>query len=150
MKFTNSVPIDRPREDVFDYLADLENLPHWNYAIQRTRKVTAGPVAVGTRYHQVRTVPTHQEETLEVVELDAGRRLVVRGTLSSFPALLEYDLETAGGGTVLTNTVDLTVPGRWGPVSRLASRQIKSAVAQNLSVLKQILEGADQRGRTID
>jgi uncharacterized protein YndB with AHSA1/START domain len=144
MKFTQSVTINRAPEDVFGYLADLENLPHWNYAIQRTRKVTAGPVTVGTRYEQIRTVPSLQEESLEVVEFDVGRRLAVRGTLSNLPARLDYEVTAAGDGTVLTNTVELTVQGPLVLVSRLATRQVSSAVAQNLAVLKEILEGGNR------
>jgi carbon monoxide dehydrogenase subunit G len=143
MKFTNTITIDRPREEAFAFLSDLENLPRWNYAIQQTRKVTAGPVAVGTRYHQVRTVPTRQEETLEIAELDQPRRLTVRGTLSTLPAQLDYELESRGGTTVVTNTVELTVPGPLVLVSVLATRRVKPAVAQNLQVMKQVLEGGN-------
>jgi carbon monoxide dehydrogenase subunit G len=140
MKFTNTITVDRPRQDVFAFLADLENLPRWNYAIQQTRKVTAGPVSVGTRYHQVRTVPTHQEESLEVAELDEGRRLTVRGTLSMFPAQLDYELESRGESTVVINTVELDMPGPRVLVSMLATRRIKPAVAENLLVMKRVLE----------
>jgi uncharacterized protein YndB with AHSA1/START domain len=140
MKFANTVTIARPPEDVFAFLADLENLPRWNYAIQQTRKVTPGPLAVGTRYHQVRTVPTRQEESLEVVDLEHGRRLILEGTLSMLPARLEYDLVPQGGGTVVTNTVELDVPPPLVLVSLVATRRIKPAVAENLAVLKTILE----------
>lgn len=140
MKFTNTITIHRPAAEVFAYLADLENLPRWNYAIQQTRKVSPGPVAVGTRYEQVRTVPTRQEESLEVVELEAGRRLTVRGTLNRLPAHLEYHLESAGETTVLSNTVDLEARGPLALVSPIATRQIKAAVAENLGVLKSLLE----------
>jgi carbon monoxide dehydrogenase subunit G len=143
MRFTNTVTVHRPREDVFAFLADLENLPRWNYAIQQTRKITPGPVVVGTRYHQVRTVPTRQEETLEIAELDEGTRLTVRGALSTFPAQLDYDLETRGETTLVTNTVELDVPGPLVLVSMLATRRIKSAVAQNLQVMKGVLEGGN-------
>jgi len=143
MKFTNTITIDRPVADVFAYVADLENLPRWNYAIQQTRMVSPGPVGVGTRYHQVRTVPTRQEESLEVVELDEGRRLTVRGTLNRLPALLCYDLDHNGRTTVLSNTVELTVPGPLVLASPLATRRVKQSVAANLAVLKEILEGGN-------
>jgi uncharacterized protein YndB with AHSA1/START domain len=140
MRFTNTITIRRPGEVVFDYLADLENLPRWNYAIEQTRKLTPGPVAVGSRYHQVRTVPARREEDLEVVELEPGRRLTVRGTLNTLPARLTYVLEPDGDTTVLTNDVELTASGRLALVAPLASRQIRAAVAANLDELRQILE----------
>ena len=31
--FENSVVVRRRASEVFDYLADLENIPRWNYAI---------------------------------------------------------------------------------------------------------------------
>lgn len=140
MKFTNTVTIDRPREEVFAFLADLENLPRWNYAISETRRVTAGPVRVGSRYHQVRTVPEYREETLEVVELEEGERLTVMGTLNTLPSRLGYVLRSARGTTVLTNEVELSVPGPLSLLSPIATRRFRSAVAANLEVLKQILE----------
>jgi len=141
MRFTNTITIHRPREVVFAYLADLENLPSWNYAIQQTRKVTPGPVEVGSRYHQVRTVPARREESLEVVELEPGRRLSVRGTLNTLPARLDYDLDAEGDTTVLTNTVELSTSGPLNLVAPVATRRIRSAVADNLDVLRQVLEG---------
>lgn len=140
MRFTNTITIRRPREVVFGYLADLENLPRWNYAIQETHKLTPGPVEVGTRYHQVRTVPATREESLEVVELVAGHRLAVVGTLNQLPTHLAYVLEPAGDATVVTNDVELTTSGALTVVAPLAARRIKAAVAANLEVLRQILE----------
>jgi hypothetical protein len=144
MRFTNTIRIRRPREVAFAYLADLadlENLPRWNYAIQQTRKVTPGAVDVGSRFHQVRTVPARQEESLEVVELDPGRRLTVSGTLNTLPGLLGYVLDAEGHTTVLTKAVELSTSGPLSLVAPLASRQIKAAVAANLEVLRQVIEG---------
>lgn len=140
MKFTNEITIGRRPAAVFAYLADLENLPSWNYAISDTRKITTGPVAVGSRYEQTRTVPVHAEERLEVTELEPGRRLVLRGTLNSLPALLGYTLRRECDATVLTNTVELRPPHGLDLLAPIATRRIKSAVAANLDVLKRILE----------
>jgi uncharacterized protein YndB with AHSA1/START domain len=48
--FENTVTIQRPAGQVFAFLADFENIPRWNYAIEDTSKISAGPVGVGTRY----------------------------------------------------------------------------------------------------
>jgi uncharacterized protein YndB with AHSA1/START domain len=142
MRFTNTITIDRPPAAVFAYLADFENVPQWNYAIQQTRKLTDGPVAVGSRYQQRRTLPDPAEETFEVTEYEPDHTLAVRGTLGPFPAQASYTLEAAGDATVLTNTFDLEPQGALKLVAPIATRRIKSAVAANLDVLKQILERA--------
>ncbi len=36
--FTNTVTIERPIEDVFAFLADFENVPTWNRAIEATTR----------------------------------------------------------------------------------------------------------------
>ena len=56
--FENTVTIQRPAEEVFAFLADFENTPMWNYAIEETSKTSPGPVGVGTRYRQTRSVPS--------------------------------------------------------------------------------------------
>ncbi|MGA8245589.1 MAG: SRPBCC family protein [Nocardioides sp.] len=140
MRFTNTITIGRRPEEVFAYLSHLEHLPEWNYALETTTKVTPGPVGVGSRYHQVRTIPVRREESLQVVEYDEGRRLTVEGSLDAFRARLEYVLLPQGVATVLTNTVDLVASGPLRLVAPVATRQIRSAVAANLEVLRQILE----------
>jgi hypothetical protein len=127
---------------VFAYLADLENLPRWNYAIEETRKITSGPVTVGSRYRQIRTVPAHSEEFLEVTEFEPDHRLTIAGTLGAFPAQITYVLEPGGNETILTNTVDLAPPRPLQLLAPLATRRISAAVATNLAVLKRLLERA--------
>jgi uncharacterized protein YndB with AHSA1/START domain len=140
VRFTNTITIDRSPATVFAYLADLENLPRWNYAIDETRKITSGPVTVGSRYRQTRTVPVRSEEFLEVTEFERDRRLAIAGRLSAFPARITYVLEPAGSATTLTNTVALTPPRPLSLLAPLATRRISAAVAANLEALKHLLE----------
>ncbi|TDW23878.1 SRPBCC family protein [Kribbella kalugense] len=140
MKFTNTITIERPPATVFAYLANLENLPQWNYALSETQQVTPGPPGVGTRYRQIRTIPVHTEESLEIIELAPNRKLTVQGTLSSLPAILTYTLDATDGTTALTNTVDIRPPRPLNLLAPIALSRVKSAVAANLAVLKQLLE----------
>jgi hypothetical protein len=48
--FENTVVIRRPIEEVFAFPSHFENVPSRNYAIIETRKVSEGPVGVGTIY----------------------------------------------------------------------------------------------------
>jgi uncharacterized protein YndB with AHSA1/START domain len=142
MKFTNTITIDCQPASIFAYLADLENLPQWNYAIRETRKVTTGPIDVGSRYLQIRTIPAYREERLEVIEFDPGRRLTIRGSFNSDPARISYTLRPDGNATTVINTVDLQPPRPLNLLAPIATHRIKAAVAANLDVLKRALERA--------
>ena len=95
--FENTVTIQRPAEEVFAFLADFENVPRWNYAIEETRKVSPGPVGVGTRYRQTRSIPGRSEEGFEVTVFEPGKRLAMQGQIGPFHATISYLLEAAAG-----------------------------------------------------
>jgi carbon monoxide dehydrogenase subunit G len=143
--FENTVTIRRPMEDVFAFLADFENVPAWNYAIVETRKVSPGPVRVGTTYRQTRSVPRRSEEGFEVTVFEPASRLEVQGEIGPFRARVRYELEPTGSGTRLTNAVELRSSGLLRLVAPLAASRVKSAVAANLDALRQVLERGNQR-----
>jgi hypothetical protein len=140
MRFVNTVTIGRPPAEVFAYLSQFENVPRWNYAISETRKVTDGPVGVGTRYHQTRTLPRPADETFEVTGFDPDRRLSISGDLGPFRGEIVYLLEPAGDSTVLANTMDLRPAGPLRLLAPLAAPRVRSAVAANLHELKRLLD----------
>jgi hypothetical protein len=142
MEFSNTVTIGRSAHDVFRFVSNLENVPKWNYAIAETRKVSSGPVSVGSTYRQVRSVPTHSEESLRVTELEPDRRFAVHGELGPFVGTLAYEFEDLDGRTRLTNTANLEGRGLMKLAAPIAASRVRQAVAANLSTLKQLLEGA--------
>ena len=78
--FENTAIIRRPVEDVFAFLADFENVPRWNYAIVETRKVSPGPVGIGTAYRQTPSVPRRSEEGFQVTVFEPASQLEVQGS----------------------------------------------------------------------
>jgi uncharacterized protein YndB with AHSA1/START domain len=138
--FENTVMIRRPIEEVFGFLSQFENVPKWNYAIVETRKVSEGPVGVGTTYHQVRSVPSRSEERFEVTVYNPSRHLEIRGQLGPFPSRLSYALDALPEGTRVTNTVELELRGPGRLLGRVAVPRVRDAVAANLRKLKEVLE----------
>jgi uncharacterized protein YndB with AHSA1/START domain len=138
--FANTLTINRPTSDVFAYLAQFENIPRWNYAITETRKTSRGPVEVGSTYRQTRSIPQPAVETFEVTEFEPTQQLQIRGQLGAFPATVSYRLEPVTGGTLLRNTIELELHGPLRLASPIVTAQVKSAVAANLEVLRQLLE----------
>lgn len=140
--FTNTIQIERPARDVFGFLADLENVPSWNYAITETRKTSPGEIGVGTTYEQTRSIPQPSRERLAITAFEPDRHLTIEGTLARFPARLDYIVEERGGSTEVTNTVDLELTGPVKILGGVAAGRIRSAVAENLQALKHLLESS--------
>jgi hypothetical protein len=138
--FKNTVMIGRPIEEVFGFLSDFENIPRWNYAIVETRKVSQGPVGVGTIYQQVRSVPSRSQEHFEVTAYNPPRQLEIRGQLGPFPSRLAYALDAVPQGTRITNAVELELRGPGRLVGRVAVPRVRDAVAANLQKLRELLE----------
>ncbi|MBO0818610.1 MAG: SRPBCC family protein [Actinobacteria bacterium] len=139
--FENTVTINRPAEEVFAYLADAENIPRWNYAIEQTRKITPGPVGVGTVYRQTRTIPRRSQEEFEIVAFQPPGQLALDGTFGPFKARTSYLIEPITGGTSLTNRWDLELtPAPLRLLGPVAIPRVKAAVAENMRTLKHILE----------
>ncbi len=77
-----------------------------------------------------------------MIEFEPNRWLAIRGGFRRFSGDLSYALEAGSDGTALTNAVALHAPRRLGLVAPLATRQVKSAVAASLQVLRHALERA--------
>ena len=138
--FENTVMIRRPTAEVFGFLADFENIPKWNHAIVETRKISEGPVGVGTMYQQVRSVPRRSEEHFEVTAYNPPRQLELQGQLGPFPSRLSYALAAIPEGTRITNAVELELRGPGRLLGRVAVPRVRDAVAANLQKLKELLE----------
>jgi uncharacterized membrane protein len=137
LEFENSISIDRPADQVFSFLSDFENLPKWNYFVLEVSQLSDGPVGIGTRYHQVRKT---DEQHFRIVEFEPNQRLAVKTSPESSPQLeMRFTLEPEGARTHLKDEWKLDT-GRPALLEKLAAGRIRSAVAENLSKLKQLME----------
>jgi hypothetical protein len=51
VKVEGEIIINRPPEEVFDFVADERNEPRFNPHMHRAEKISEGPIGVGTRFH---------------------------------------------------------------------------------------------------
>jgi uncharacterized protein YndB with AHSA1/START domain len=89
------IVINRPVEEVFDFVADERNEPRYNPRLLRVEKLSPGPVGLGSRFRaEMRMRPRPMEMTTEFTGYERPRRLAsttrmsrmdIRGTLSFDP-----------------------------------------------------------------
>jgi uncharacterized membrane protein len=144
----SEVTIRRPRAEVFGFVADLENLPTWNYYVVSVRRTTPGSVGVGSTFHQVRE---SDEQDLEIVAYEEGRSIAFATLPPERPLRIRFSLVDGPTGTVLVEEWALDI-GAAAVVGGLVTPHIEGAVNANLAHLRELLEEGSttlQNGRVI-
>ena len=140
-KMEASVLINRPVEEVFEFLSDVGNWPQWNSTMSEAEQTSEDPVAVGATARGVSEFLGQRIEwTSEVTEYEPNRKVKLR--IISGPMLMEQSLtfEPVEGATRLT----MAGEGEFGGLFKLAqpvvNRSMKKQSEANLANLKDILE----------
>ena len=141
--FETSTRINRPIEEVFSYVSDPLNLPHWNSAVQAVRKTSAGENGVSSTYLMERELPTGRAvNELEVVASERPREFVLRATAGPTPFLYRYRFSAENDETVMQLDAEVELPRAAALLPQLTRRAVKQGAEDNAGMLKQILEAA--------
>ena len=138
--------IQRPSEDVFAALIDVERYPEWLIAsgIVRVERLDPGPLAVGSRLRISQTV-AGRSTVLEgsVTELAPGARFGLRGKDKDGVSIeIDAALGPQGSATRLRWSLGLKLPLRFRMFESMVAPQAKRAAALDLEAFKQRLESA--------
>jgi uncharacterized membrane protein len=137
LEFENTIRIDRRIEEVFAFLSDFENIPKWNYYVLEVRQLSESPIGIGTTYHQVRKT---DEQDFRIIEFEPSHTVAVKTLPQSSPSLeMRFTLYEEGDTTRVRDEWKLDT-GRLALLERLTGGRVKSAVAENLAKLKELLE----------
>jgi uncharacterized membrane protein len=134
--------IGRPVHMVARYAADPSNAPEWYVKIESVDWKTPPPPQVGSRVEFVaRFLGRRLRYTYEIVDLEPGKRLVMRTAEGPFPMETSYTwAPSASGQTKMT----LRNRGEPSGFSKLAAPFIRTAMQRanrkDLRRLKSILE----------
>lgn len=101
--------IDRPPQEVFDYLARFENLAVYDAFVTASGQVGDGPVGLGTRgWGKTRFMGQQFDWTVEYTEFDPPRRMASRAVEGERDLRVAFTLEPVEGGTRVTQRLEVT------------------------------------------
>jgi uncharacterized protein YndB with AHSA1/START domain len=133
------VEIARTPEEVFDYLTDVSNLPHWQSGVHTAElDRTPGP---GARIRERRHLLGRElRTTLEVEEYDRPTMFALRALDSPVPFSVHHHLESNGGGTRLTVTGEGDSGKLPGFAAGIMMRRAEKQFRKDFERLKRLLE----------
>ena len=145
MKAAAKIVVDRPIEEVWDYIADVETMDRWVIGVSETAKVNDID-GVGARYESKYTYAgTTHDIVYEVTSFEPPSRFAITAPTGPFAFDAEIELRETGQGTELTNVLDTGADSRFTavmitvlrPLMRwMMTRQLK----KELVTLKEDLE----------
>lgn len=133
----NTINFDVPSQKAFQFLADPENFPKWNYYLKSVRKMVDGNPIIGSVYHQVRNT---DEQFFTITRLEENRIIELTATKKSkikFRRLFTFSTTTDG-----CSIEDHFELAPWVPtfIGKLINKKPQKAVKENLIKLKELLE----------
>lgn len=136
VRVEGEVLVHRPVEDVFAVVGDPATEPLYNPAMLRVHKVTAGPVAVGSRYrNEARSALGSGVMDVEVTALEPPRRLATAARSAALDVDGEVVLEPVAAGTRLRWSWRVR-PRGWArlltPVLAVAGRRLERRTWEGL------------------
>jgi uncharacterized protein YndB with AHSA1/START domain len=143
-EINESVEINKPPEEVFAYLDEVERHGEWQQDIVGVQRVTEGPLRQGSRVRETRHVPGgNRSMTYEVTEHDPPRQSSFRVLDGPIRAVGTISVEPAGDGTKSRVTIAMDFEGH-GIGGKLllpvARNQARKRVPEGQAKMKEILE----------
>lgn len=141
--FEATASIDRPIEEVFDFLVDGENDKKFSSRVLEIEKKTDGPIRAGTVYAStVKDAGIKTEREFELSVVDRPTRIRWR-ELSEAPVIVPeggYDLVADGTGTKVTLFNELEGHGFGKLIMGFALRSARKSAEGMVQSIKTVIE----------
>ena len=140
---SQSIEINRPAEEVFAYLDQVERHHEWQASLVSTTVETDGPTRVGTLVVEHRRLPGGTRDiSYEITEHEPPRRASFRGTIGPVRPVGTYTVDPTGeSSSRMKLELDLEGHGIGKLFAILARRQAAKQMPLDEEKFKELLEG---------
>lgn len=143
MLIEGEIVINRPVEEVFDFVADERNEPQFNPRMSRVEKITSGPVGPGTRFSaEMTSLGRPAEMIIEFTAYDRPRKLASETHLSAMEIRGALSFEPVRGGTLMRWRWEMQPRGLLKAIGPLLGRMGRRQERTIWAGLKRRLEAA--------
>jgi carbon monoxide dehydrogenase subunit G len=139
--FTVTTFINRPLQEVFDFMTNPANFAQWQSGTKSASWASEGPVGVGSIFHSVgEMMGREMKMDLEITQWSPPHVWGIKGASGpmKFGAINKF--ASKDGGTQVTQTFEGEVGGLFSIAEGLAIKQLQKQVETDGNALKKLLE----------
>ena len=136
-----STTINRPVQDVFAVISNVEDNPKWSSAALEVKQTSAGPIGVGTTAHFVgKFIGRRMESDSVVTEFEPNRKYSWESKSGPFPLRGSFTFEPVEGGTRVNAFFEAEPGGFFKLAEPLFVGMAKRQFQGDLANLKDLME----------
>jgi carbon monoxide dehydrogenase subunit G len=140
-KFEKSILIDRPQQEVFDYVTNFANDSKWQSGIESVEQTSEGPIGAGsTLLYKVKFLGREIETVIEVTGYDSPNQASVKSIAGPVPFENTYNFESRENGTQLSIIAQAEIGGFFKMAEGLVGKQVEKQMDSDAAALKKLLE----------
>ena len=133
--------IDRPVEEVWEFLTDLSKLPKWNFGVE-AKQTSAGPLGAGTT---LQLKASRMVYSARILEFESGKKWTFEFSSGPFKGSIENSsVEKVEGMARFTRKADLKFSGAYKLLGPFLTPRLKKEYAASVGNLKRMLESEAQ------
>lgn len=143
IRIRNSIVINRPIEEVFEFLANPENNPKWNPMAKEIKITSEGPIGVGTTGISVGETLGRRIETVFVYDVyEPPMKVTGHTTSGSMEVWMSNTFESLEGGTMVTYGLKVKLGGLMKLAEPIVAMSMKQQTKKDFTRLKELLESS--------
>jgi uncharacterized protein YndB with AHSA1/START domain len=141
LKAESEIRIDRPVDEVFEYMTDVDKVPLWMSSVIESRQTPAGRIGVGTHYeHTVRFLGKRFTTRVRTAECVPPRRMVFVTLDRRFEMEATVTLEPRGSATSVHEVLRGDAKGFFKVAEPVLARAVQRHLDGSLADLKDLVE----------
>jgi len=141
LKIETSIVINRPVEEVFAVLSNVENNSKWSSAFLEAKQTSAGPIGVGTTWRVVqKALGQRIEGEVEVTEYEPNQKWAQKSKSGPFPVEVWQTYEPVAGGTRVSIVLEAEPGGFFKLAEPLLKAMLKRNIENDLANLKDLMD----------
>jgi uncharacterized membrane protein len=141
IKFEKSIFINRPQQEVFDFLSNFENDTQWQSSLISAVRISDGPTGEGSTWRYTsKYLGREAEADIEMTSYDPPHQISAKTISGPVPVESTNKFEAQDGGTLVTTSIQAEIGGFFKIAEGLAGKQIEKQIEADRAALKKLLE----------